>query len=212
MVEIAEHAHGMRQVGRADEQHVHAVNGRNGFHGLNRGWRLDLDDGDQRRRPRHIGTEVGAVSAGAVRKRHAAHARRRIAHGGDGSLRFGRRLDAWEHDSVGAEIEDPMDALPRRRFHAHNGKRSTGRQSLNLGQHVALIAGAVLEIDQPPVVAGVGHQFSGRRRSERKKTAQYRLAMGELFAEQRRRVLGHECLWKSRHFVFPPVAAWCVPL
>jgi len=72
-------------------------------------------------------------------------------------------------DAVGAEIEDPMDALPRRRFHPHNGERAAGGQSLNLGQRIALVAGAVFEIDEPPVIAGVSHQFGGRRRSERKK-------------------------------------------
>jgi len=76
-----------------------------------------------------------------------------------------------EHDSVGAEIEDAMDALPHRRFHAHNGDRSTGCQGLNLGQRIALIAGAVLEIDERPVIAGIGHQFGGGRRSERKKNS-----------------------------------------
>jgi len=50
-----------------------------------------------------------------------------------------------KHDAVSAEIEYPMDALPRRRFHAHNGDGSTRRQGLNLGQRVALIAGAVLQ-------------------------------------------------------------------
>ena len=72
-------------------------------------------------------------------------------------------------------------------------------QGLNLGQGVALIAGSVLEIDERPVVAGVGHQFGGGRRTERKKTAQHRFALRELFAEEGRRDLGRGCFWEFCH-------------
>ena len=87
---------------------------------------------------------------------------RRVAHPGQRLGDLGGRLEARDHQPVGAEVERPADAQALGRRDAHHGGRRRALDRQQLGVEVGLGAHAVLEVDEGPVEARPGRR--ARRR------------------------------------------------
>ena len=69
------------------------------------------------------------------------------------------RLEAGEHEALGAKVQGPPDAQPRGFLDAHECRRRGGLQGVDPCQQVGLGQRAVLEVEDDPVEPGAAHQL-----------------------------------------------------
>ncbi|MNY26017.1 hypothetical protein D3C86_1598390 [compost metagenome] len=153
-------AHRCRQIGRADEHAVHAIDGADrlqvlhGSHGLGLHQQADFVIGD-----------VEVVRARAPlghpchRAAHAAHAERRIACGAHQRRRLLGGIDHRHQQGPGAHVQQLLDQRGLAGHGAHHGLGAVGRQRLQGLEDGAHVVGRVLAVDQQPVEAGRGGDF-----------------------------------------------------
>jgi len=185
MLGLAQISHAGRQIGRSDEDAIHAVHGQDGVQRLDAGGRLDLHQ--------HAHFVVGAfkvvrdaVPARRARQRaaHAADALWRIAHGGHRVGRFLGGLDHGHQHRLRAGVQDLLDldrVVPGR---AHHGRHRVGRHGLQLGQGGVQRVGRVFAVDQQPVEAGARKNFRGVRAGQAGPQADLRFAVAQGLLER----------------------------
>src|SRR5215212_11843649 len=101
----------MGQVGRADEEDVHAVDPGDLVGLLERPGRLDLDDPDDALvQPMDVGMAYGAEARPAHAGRDATNAVWRIAQERDGFAGVGRALESGHHDPERPHVERSADS------------------------------------------------------------------------------------------------------
>ncbi len=176
---VAEVAEAGREVGGADEEAVDAVDGGDRLEGVEAGAGLDLDD--QAELLLGAGEVVGdaAVAGGAGQRRDAAHAARRVAHGGDGGLGLGGGLDVGDEQRLRADVEEALDQRGVVDLRADDRGQRIGREGLELGEDAELVAGRMLGVEQQPVEAGAGDRLGGEAVDQRDPEADLRAALGE---------------------------------
>ena len=152
LVEAAGDAHRVRQVGRADEQDVDAVEGGDLGGVLDGERRLDLEHADDRRvQPRDVGvgdlTQLGA----ARREGEATDALRRVAEVRQRLADFVDGLEPRDHDPGRSQvIERSPDPEPLAGLRPDDRGRVVADR-VELTHQLRFRAGAVLEIDDQPV-------------------------------------------------------------
>ena len=110
MIELLRDAETDAQVERANEQNIHAFNGRNLIHAFYGCASFDLYDREQLRVCRlEVVIESGSKRAGAIHRCHTAYTGRRKAHRRRGFSRLLRGLDVRNHDAVGAEVQYALE-------------------------------------------------------------------------------------------------------
>ena len=176
IVEPAGDPEAVRQVGRADEEDVDAVDGGDLGGVLDGARRLDLDDPQDPPVDRLDVRVTELAEPGASgREREPAAPVGRVAHPRDRLARLLREVDARDHDPVRAEIEGTADAQPLTglRPDERGGPRGTDR--VEVRQELGFGADPVFEVDDQPVEAGARDQLGGHRRAEPGERAEQRL-------------------------------------
>ena len=150
------------EVDGADE---HDIDTGRGGDGVDVGHRLDgLDHHDARVRRRLVGARVDPAAQRAER----SVAVRRVAHGLGGGVRLLRRRHHRHDDAHRAEVHRPHDQLRIAPPDAHEGTRAAELDRLDERQQVALVPGAVLQVEQHPVDARAPEDLgAGLRRRRR---------------------------------------------
>jgi hypothetical protein len=143
LVELPEYPHGVRQIGWADKQHIHAWGRGDCLRVFDGERRFDLHNVQQIRAILHVPFQVCAVQACTVRESKSADAAAGVVHSVHRLSRLLRGVDARKHDAVRAEIENPVGALALTSFHADDGRTAGSGECLHLRQGLRLTSSPV---------------------------------------------------------------------
>ena len=170
----------MRQVGRADEEDVDAIDGGDLRGVVDGAPRLDLDDAEDPAIDR-LDLRVALLpETGATRREgEPARAVGRVAHERDRLASLLGQVHPRDHDPVRTEVERAADAQSFARLRPDQGGGRCRAHRVEAGQQVGFGAGAVLEVDDQPVEAGAGHDLGRDRRPEPGERAVQRLPGSE---------------------------------
>ncbi|KRA02324.1 hypothetical protein ASD71_09925 [Achromobacter sp. Root565] len=185
MFRLAQIAHAGRQIGRSNEDAIHAVHGKNLVQRRDAVRRFDLHQ--------HAHLVVGAfkvvgnaVPARRARQRtaHATDALRRIAdrrHGGGGFL---RGLDHGHQHRLRSRVQNLFDLHRVVPCRTHHGRDRIGGHGLQLGKGGVQRIGCVLAVDQQPVESGAGKDFRGIGAGQAGPQADLRFAVAQGLLER----------------------------
>ena len=167
VVELPGDPEAVRQVGRADEQDVDAVDRGDLLGVLDRAPRFDLDDPEQPPVDRlDVGVAELAETCAAGRQGQPAHAVGRVAHERDRLARLLGQVHPRDHDPVRTEVERAPDPQPLARGRADDRRGARAAHRVEVGQQLRFGRAAVLEVDDQPVEAGAGQDLGGDRRAD----------------------------------------------
>ncbi len=158
---LADVAEARRQVRRADEDAVDAVDRGDLLEPVERLARLDLHE-----QAEFLGGPLGVARnppepRGSRQARHAAHTLGRVARRCDGGPRLVRVLHVGDQQGLRAEIEEALDQDRVVAGGTHHRRHVVGRHRLKLRKHGEWVARRVLCVEQQPVVARARRRLGG---------------------------------------------------
>jgi len=172
---VARHAEVVAEVARADEQHVHPLQGGDRPDLLDGPARLDLHDGQDLVAGPVEGARVEPEAAGPVVGGHAPVAVGRVAQVPQGLGHLGGRLHAGQHDAGRAQVQDPAEPDAGGRLDPDHGRDAVGAGGRDDVADLLLPARAVLQVEHDPVHPGGGAHLGRDRRGGPDERAKGRL-------------------------------------